>query len=118
MVNQINEMLCYSGNLHIDTKLKLLYYFCGSLYRELWGLLTCDTECIAVAWHKALKRIWGLPRSHSVIVQSLCDKWPMEEEIRKESSLFVSRCCSRDSSLVSFVSNFNIKYGRMYSALS
>jgi len=32
LVKQINELLCYFGNLNVSTELKLLYSFCSSLY--------------------------------------------------------------------------------------
>ena len=120
LVGQINEMLCYFGNLCIDTKIKLLYSYCGSLYgAELWDLGNCDIECIAVAWRKALKRIWKLPRrTHSVIVYSLCDKWPIEDEICRRSLLFALRCRNSDSPVMSFIYNFSTKYGRMNSILN
>ena len=77
-----------------------------------------DIECIAVAWRKAVKRIWKLPgRTHSYIVYSLCGKWPIEDEIHRRSLIFALRCYNSDSSIVSSVANFSIKFGRMHSVL-
>ena len=119
LVKQINEMLCWFRNLDVSTKLKLLYSFCSSLYgAELWDLSHCDYDCITVAWRKALKRVWSLPwRTHSNILYSLCNKWPIEEEIYRRSLLFGLRCINSESSVVRYVSRFGIKYGLMHSVL-
>ena len=119
LVKKINEVICYFGNLNAPTKLKLLYSFCSSLYgAELWDLSSCDFECINVAWRKALKRIWRLPwQTHTDILYSVCNKWPMEEELYRRSLLFGLRCIDSESSVVRYVSRFGIKYGLMHSVL-
>ena len=44
---------------------------------------------IVLLWREALKRVWSLPRLiHSIILYSLCNKWPIEEEIYRRSLLF------------------------------
>ena len=100
--------------------------FCSSLYgAELWDLSRCDFDCITVAWRKALKRVWSLPwRTHSNILYSLCNKWPIGEEIYRRALLFgircinsETRCINSETSVVRYVSSFGIKYGMMHSVL-
>ena len=119
LVKQIYEVICYFRNLNASTKLKLLYSFCSSLYgAELWDLSSCNFECINVAWRKALKRVSSLPwRTHSHILYSLCNKWPMEEELYTRSLLFGLRRITSKPSVVRYVSRFGIKYGLMHSVL-
>ena len=119
LVKQINEKLRYFRNLDVSTRLKLLYSFCNSLYgAELWDLSRCDFGCITVAWRKALKRVWSLPwRTHSNILYTLSNKWPIEEEIYRRLLLFGIRCINSESTVVRYVSRFGIKYGLMHSIL-
>jgi hypothetical protein len=50
LVKQINEILCYFGNLNCITKLNLLYAFCSSLYgAELWDVMYSNSEKLTVA---------------------------------------------------------------------
>ena len=105
--------------MDVSTKLKLLYSFCSSLYgAELCDLSHCDFDCITVAWRKALKRVCSLPwRTHSNILYSLCNKWPIEQEIYRRSLLSGIRCMNSESSVVRYVSRFVDKYGLMHSVM-
>jgi len=48
---------------------------------------------------------------------SLCNKWPIEDEIYRRTLLFGLRCINSQSSVVRFVSRFSINYGLMHSIL-
>jgi hypothetical protein len=117
LVKQINEVLCYFGNLNCITKLNLLYAFCSSLYgAELWDMMYSNSEKLTVAWRRALKRIWNVPqRTHSNILYALCNKWRFEDEIIRRQLLFIRRCYVSDSSVVSMVTRFSVNFSRMQS---
>ena len=59
-------------------KTQLLNIFCSSLYGSV--VLNLNHDCIAevcVAWHKGVRRVWGLPSdSHCELLSVICDSIP------------------------------------------
>jgi hypothetical protein len=83
LVSQVNDVLCYFGNLGVLTKLNLLFAYCSSLYgSELWDLQNTNIESLCISWRKALRRVWQLPnQTHCDLLYRICNCWPLEDEM-------------------------------------
>src|SRR6266536_2543326 len=83
LVGQINNVLCYFGNLDTFTKVNLLKSYCTSFYGcELWDLWDGGVDTICKAWRQGQRAVWKLPfNTHRHFLPLICDSIPVEDEI-------------------------------------
>ena len=121
MVGQINNVLCYFGELDNFLKLRLFNSYCSSLYGSiLWDLSNPCIESVCSSWRCGLRRIFGLPNT---ALWAIVHFWPLyarslpdEDELFVTSVLFAQRCMSSDCALVSCVASHAVLSNRMISS--
>jgi hypothetical protein len=119
LVSQVNDVLCYFGNLGVLTKLNLLFAYCSSLYgSELWDLQNTNIESLCISWRKALRRVWQLPnQTHCDLLYRICNCWPLEDEMYRRCFLLYLRCLNSDCLVVRYIAKFAIVYEQMRSPM-
>jgi hypothetical protein len=119
LVSQVNDVLCYFGNLGVLTKLNLLFAYCSSLYgSELWDLQNTNIESLCISWCKALRRVWQLPnQTHCDLLYRICNCWPLEDEMYRRCFLLYLRCLNSDCLVVRYIAKFAIVYEQMRSPM-
>jgi hypothetical protein len=119
LCRQINDVLCYFKNRGSLITQKLLKSFCMSLYGcELWPLEQSKIGLISVSWRKGLRRAWKLPyNTHCSILPVLSSSLPLFDEICCRTIKFINKCLKSDSTLVKFVSNYGVFFGRSLSPI-
>ena len=101
-IGQANNVLCYFGKLTASVKQVLFNYYCLSLFgSSLWRLDHEMIETVCIAWRKAVRRIWSLPRTaHCDLLPHLSRTLPMRDIICHRFLTLVSHCLSHKSSLI------------------
>ena len=62
--------------------------------------------------------MWGLPyNTHKLLLPLICCRLPLYDELMKRLLVFVQKCLTCDSELVTFVSRYAVSYGRMLSPI-
>lgn len=73
---------------------------------------------ISVSWRKGLRRAWKLPyNTHCSILPVLSSSLPLFDEICCRTIKFINKCLKKDSTLVKFVSNYGVFFGRSLSPI-
>ena len=72
----------------------------------------------ASAWRRGVRKCWRLPfTTHSNLLPALCGTCGIEDEIDCRVLNFISTCLLCDCSVVKFVSNYGVSFGRMFSTI-
>ena len=116
LVGQINNVLCYFGNLGSVTKVKLLKAYCSSYYGcELWDMWDGETEVFCKAWRQGQRAVWKLPfNTHRRFLPLICNSLPVEDEICRRFLNFIHTSLG-SSELVKFIVKHGILFGGMFS---
>lgn len=119
LCGQINNVLCFFNKRDPITKLSLLRSYCSHHYGcILWDLSQPVVEDFCVVWRKGLRRVWGLPHNaHSALLSPLCGLLPLMDELACRNSLFITKCLTSDSDVVSFVARNGVYFRRMLSPI-
>jgi len=82
--------------------MKLLTNYCLSLYgRELWDLCHTCIEKICKSWRMGVRRVWAIPYNcRTFILQIMSDILALYNVICKRSLIFIIRCLSGESDVV------------------
>ena len=117
MCGKINKVLCYFHNRNPIVKLKLVRSCCSDFYGSvLWDMAQPSVEDVRIAWHKGLKRVWGLPaRTHSALVAPICGLLHLRTELACRSAQFIANCLNSCNTAVRFVARQGIYFQRMRS---
>jgi len=93
---QINNMLCFFGNLPSVVKSRLFASYCTSFYGcELWDLACVQLLDFCTAWRKGVCRVWDLPHTTRRYLLPLLDRClPVLDKVCKRSMNFVT-CFTR-----------------------
>jgi hypothetical protein len=116
---QINNVLCYFGNLSPVLKLRLIKMFCCSLYGSvLWDLDHSSIDALSCTWRKGLRRVWDIPyRAHCNILPLLSNVLPLFDEICKRTANFINSCLKSDCILVNKLTYRAIHFEQMRSPI-
>ena len=117
LVGQVNNVVCYFGNLDSVTKVRLLKSYCSSFYGcELWDLWSCGVETFCKAWRQGQRAVWKLPyNTHRRFLPLMCDCIPIEDEICRRFLSFIYKSLSSQNELVKFVVRHGLMFGGMFS---
>ena len=75
-----------------------------------------SVEDVRIAWHKGLKRVWGLPaRTHSALVAPICGLLHLRTELACRSAHFIANCLNSCNTAVRFVARHGIYFQSMRS---
>jgi Reverse transcriptase (RNA-dependent DNA polymerase) len=119
LIKQLNEVICFFDKLDCMTTVKLLKSFCLNLYGcELWQLDHDCIEQICVALRQGLRRLWHVPRNtHCDVLLAISECLDLSTVICKRQLGFIKSCIHSKNSVLSFVANYGLKYGRMFSSI-
>jgi len=117
LAKQINNVLCFFRKLDPMIKLRLRVSYCYSLYGSvLWDALLAYIEQLCRTWRVAIRRVWVSPyNTHNLLLPLICCRLPLYDELMKRFLVFVQKCLTCDSELVTSVSRYAVWYGRMLS---
>jgi len=94
--------------------------YVGCLYGSVrWDACSAYIEQLCRTWRVVIRRVWGLPyNTHNLLLPLICCRLRLYDEFMKRLLVFVQKCLTCDSELVTFVSRYAVWYGRMLSPIS
>ena len=98
------------GHIKMAVKCKLFKQYCCSYYgAPLWDLQSKSVGYICIAWHKALRQLWGqAPLTHGDVV-SLSDSLPLLVNLKQRFKTFIHEALNHNSPVISRVAKLSIK---------
>ena len=98
---------------------KLFCSYCTSSFGcELWSLENRSLVCVSVAWRKALRKIWSLPKeTHNYLLPIISNCIPIYNEIARRSHNFCFNCLNSPNNLTRFIACSSLSHGRGFSLI-
>ena len=81
-----------------------------NLVKSLWDLQSKSVGNICIAWHKALRQMWGLASlTHGDVVSLLSDSWPLLINLKQRFIKFIHKALNHKSPVISSVAKLSIQ---------